>query len=64
MVSTVLDFAEEIGFHPVGLSFSPIKGPEGNIEYLAYLKKDANERTVTEEDIKNVVDSSHSELSR
>ena len=64
VVKTVLNFAEETGFYPVGLSFSPIKGPEGNIEYLAYLKKDANARTVTEEDIKNVVDSSHSELSR
>lgn len=64
VVKTVLDFAEEIGFYPVGLSFSPIKGPEGNIEYLAYLKKDAKERSVTEEDIVNVVESSHSELQR
>ena len=64
VVETVLDFAEEIGFYPVGLSFSPIKGPEGNIEYLAYLKKDAKMRTVTKEDIKNVIDSSHEELSR
>ena len=64
VVETVLDFAEEIGFFPVGLSFSPIKGPEGNIEYLAYLKKNADQRTVTKEDIKNVIDSSHSELSR
>ena len=64
VVKTVLDFAEEIGFFPVGLSFSPIKGPEGNIEYLAYLKKNAEARTVTEEDIKNIVDSSHIELQR
>lgn len=64
VVKTVLNFAEEIGFYPVGLSFSPIKGPEGNIEYLAYLKKDAEARTVSEDDIKNVVDCSHNELSR
>lgn len=64
VVNTVLDFAEEIGFYPIGLSFSPIKGPEGNIEYLAYLKKNADARTVTKEDIENVVDSSHIELAR
>ena len=64
VVSTVLDFAEEIGFHPVGLSFSPIKGPEGNIEYLAYLKKNAEARCVSPDDIEKVVELSHSELAR
>lgn len=64
VVETVLDFAEEIGFYPVGLSFSPIKGPEGNIEYLAFFKKQADARTVTEDDVNNVVESSHQELTR
>ena len=64
VVETVLDFAEEIGFRSVGLSYSPIKGPEGNIEYLAHFKKKADESTVTKEDIVKVVESSHSELAR
>ena len=64
VVKTVLAFAEEIGFYPAGLSFSPIKGPEGNIEYLAYLKKNAEAGSVSEEDIKNVIDASHEELTR
>ena len=34
-----LESAAAAGFTPGGLSFSPIKGPEGNIEYLGYLKK-------------------------
>jgi len=64
VVETVLDFAEEIGFYPVGLSFSPIKGPEGNIEYLAHLKKNVEARIVTKENIDEIVESSHSELAR
>lgn len=33
----VMNFAKTIGFTPMGLEFSPIRGPEGNIEYLLYL---------------------------
>ena len=38
MIRTVLTVAEEQGFFPAGLTFSPVKGPKGNIEYLLYLK--------------------------
>lgn len=41
VIAKVMDFAADIGFRIAGLSFSPIKGPEGNIEYLLYLQKDA-----------------------
>ena len=34
----VMDYARSIGFGILGLEFSPIKGPEGNIEYLLYLQ--------------------------
>ena len=34
-----MDFASSIGFEILHLEFSPIKGPEGNIEYLLHLKK-------------------------
>jgi 23S rRNA (cytidine1920-2'-O)/16S rRNA (cytidine1409-2'-O)-methyltransferase len=40
VIHKIWTFAIELGFHVHGLSFSPIKGPEGNIEYLIYLKKD------------------------
>ena len=51
-----------IDFSVAGLSFSPIKGPEGNIEYLAYLKKQKCEYDITDEKIREVVDLSHSIL--
>ena len=62
VIKTVLDFAKSISFHVAGLSFSPVKGPEGNIEYLAYLKKQECETEIDEEYIKSVVDKSHETL--
>ena len=54
--------AEELGFCLKGLDFSPVRGPEGNIEYLAWLQK--SEETVCFEgfDPSKVVESSHSTL--
>lgn len=37
VIKKVIEYANAIGFGLLGLTFSPIKGPEGNIEYLAYL---------------------------
>lgn len=62
VIKTVLDFAREAGFFIAGLSFSPIKGPEGNIEYLAYLKKSECEDIITDEVISEVVSRSHNTL--
>ncbi len=62
VIKTVLDFARSVKFHVAGLSFSPIKGPEGNIEYLAYLKKSHCDDNITDEIIHQVVDLSHSNL--
>ena len=39
VVHKVIDYADMIGFDVKGLTFSPIKGPEGNIEYLLFLEK-------------------------
>ena len=39
VIEKVVKIAREIGFGVLGLSFSPINGPEGNIEYLIYLGK-------------------------
>ena len=58
----VIGFAVENGFSVAGLDFSPIKGPEGNIEYLIYLLK-SNEPVVYENvDAKQLVYKSHEEL--
>ena len=39
VVQKALNYARENGFTPIHLTFSPVKGPEGNIEYLMHLKK-------------------------
>lgn len=39
VIQTVIAYASSIALEPLHLSFSPIKGPEGNIEYLLHLKK-------------------------
>ena len=62
VVEKVVEFAKETGFSVSGLSYSPIKGPEGNIEYLAYLTLQKGEKEVSAEDIKEIVDKSHSTL--
>ena len=38
VIEGILSFAASIGFSVMGLDFSPIKGPEGNIEYICHLK--------------------------
>ena len=39
VIEKVINFSRELGFKTKNLSFSPIKGPEGNIEFLLYLSK-------------------------
>lgn len=39
VIHKVVDYAALVGFQVCGLTYSPVKGPEGNIEYLAYLEK-------------------------
>ncbi len=40
VIAKIVDYADSIGFSVLHLEFSPIKGPEGNIEYLLHLKKE------------------------
>ena len=53
--------AHDSGFHVLDITFSPIKGPEGNIEYLGYLSKTIPEG---EYDIAAVIEQSHKELDK
>ena len=56
-----LTHARDSGFKVLGLTYSPIRGPEGNIEYLGYLEKGAaaEERSF---DLAALVEASHGEL--
>ncbi len=64
VIRGVLDFAADTGFAARGLSFSPVKGPEGNIEYLAYLVKSADITRVTDDEIEAVAAASHEALDK
>ncbi len=39
VIAKIIDFADLVGFDVLHLTFSPIKGPEGNIEYLLHIRK-------------------------
>ena len=62
VIRTVTDFARSLGFCPLALTYSPVKGPEGNIEYLIYLSRAEGEDTVTEERLQQVVADAHADL--
>lgn len=73
VVELVTSYATNIGFTCLNLDFSPIKGPEGNIEYLLYLKKtnnsEADEIEITtqhlkSEQIREVVEQAHLQLAK
>ena len=61
VVEMIVDFARQIGFKTLDSSYSPIKGPEGNIEYLLYITKDQTKEN-KEFDIKAMVEESHRSL--
>ena len=58
----VLETALSLGFSPQGLTYSPVKGPEGNIEYLLLLQKDGGPAALGEESPAQVVRESHAAL--
>ncbi len=57
VIQNVLNFTKEVGFSVQGLDFSPVRGPEGNIEYLMYIKKSDDESC--EFDVAALVETSH-----
>lgn len=49
VIRKVIDYADFIGFDVLHLDFSPIKGPEGNIEYLVHIRKNKEKQVNTPE---------------
>ena len=69
VVRDVTSMAAGLGFEVLGLDYSPIKGPEGNIEYLMHLRKPSSEgaeaaEPVSGEMIRQLVVDSHSRLDK
>ena len=62
VISKIQSFVLEHGFSVLGLTFSPVKGPEGNIEYLIYLQKSENPVNLSEQAVSELVERSHAEL--
>ena len=62
VVQKVISLCLENGFSPLGLQFSPIKGPEGNIEYLIYIEKSENPVVSDCVNPEQLVNTSHTEL--
>ena len=60
VLENFLTHAKENDFTVLGITYSPIRGPEGNIEYLGYLRKSAEEDRIP--DLRALVDASHTEL--
>lgn len=54
VIEMVMDYARSIGFGILGLEFSPIKGPEGNIEYLLYLQNILQENGGQEDNVQKI----------
>lgn len=61
VIDKIINIVKENKFSLLGLDFSPIKGPEGNIEYLCYIEKNDNP-TITDYSAVDVVDASYNAL--
>lgn len=59
VIVLVMNYAISIGFEPIQLDFSPIKGPEGNIEYLLYIKKNIEKINEYEHSLSEEMEEDH-----
>ena len=64
VIEKVIEFALETGFEVINLEYLPIKGPEGNIEYLVYLRKCEEGKIEKSVDIHAVVEAAHGDLDK
>lgn len=65
VIEQITSFCLENGFNVLGLDFSPIKGPEGNIEYLIYIEKtDGSTQMLADKTPQELTAASHSALDK
>lgn len=68
VIEKVIGFAIESGFYVIDITFSPVRGMEGNIEYLIYLRKASLDESLSYEEVterinvKEIVELSHNTL--
>lgn len=63
VIEKVISYSVQLGFQVHHLEYSPIKGPEGNIEYLLHIKK-SSESYIMETKVSDVVNKAHQELDK
>lgn len=59
VIHHIVAVSSELGFVPIGLTYSPVKGPEGNIEYLVYLANYETDLVVDTDMIEQIVKDAH-----
>lgn len=64
VIENIISLCIKRGFKVIGLDFSPIKGPAGNIEYLIYVTKSDRAITLSENFVSEIVEKSHMELDK
>ena len=62
VIKKIMGLIRDDGFSLLGLDYSPIKGPEGNIEYLCYIEKNGAAENLCEKTAEQVADESHEAL--
>lgn len=62
VIENVIRYAVENGFHTLALDYSPVRGPEGNIEYLLWITKQNREDAILQEQILKSVKKAHEDL--
>jgi len=62
VIEKIVDVMKNNGLSVLGLDYSPIKGPEGNIEYLIYVQKNVENFVDPDIDIEQITKGSHEEL--
>lgn len=64
VIKTVIQMVRKLDYRVLGLDYSPVKGPEGNIEYLLYFTRDRNakDELADEHYAERIVTTAHAEL--
>ncbi len=64
VIENVMDFSAQCGLTVLNLTYSPLKGPAGNIEFLARWSRSAASPTITDTFVKDVVTAAHAGLNK
>ena len=67
VVEKIVELSKELGFAVLGLTFSPVKGPEGNIEYLIYISNNINDSDTVNpgyEEVAGLIAEAHAALDK